>query len=45
MSIKRTFAAVAILAVLAGPVLAGDHDLATERATAAVTSRTQTCRR
>jgi hypothetical protein len=30
MSIKLTFTAAAILAVLAGPALAGDHDVATE---------------
>ena len=30
MSIKLTITAVAILAVLAGPAFAGDHDLETE---------------
>jgi len=30
MSIKLTFTAAAILAVLAGPAFAGDHDLETE---------------
>jgi hypothetical protein len=30
MSIKLTFTAAAVVAILAGPALAGDHDLATE---------------
>ena len=30
MSIKLTFTAAAVLAVLAGPAFAGDHDLETE---------------
>jgi hypothetical protein len=30
MSIKLTFTVAAVIAVLAGPALAGDHDLATE---------------
>ena len=30
MSIKLTFTTAAVVAILAGPALAGDHDLATE---------------
>jgi hypothetical protein len=30
MSIKLTFTAAAVVAILAGPALAGDHDLETE---------------